>query len=876
MSLNTTFDGFTFNENLSPGNSDIYYQGYFYKGSTSSSLSKWNSVRLVESTGYYNINLGSADWLGQDGTALSEAKVVIVFWSGNIDRLSDCSLLSSWGALEVTLDGSSFYSQNAQIKSNILPDLNWSTNIPTHSYVDTSYYVTNSSDDIHSWEFDDVIMYHWYTRYNEVIFNVNIIDSTNYIWGDGEETLDLSGASNASHQWTAAGTYTMEIEVVDACLDSVSDSKTIDVYWHQPAPNIVRCDAAGNILSNTVFTPDTEVFFKYSGTDIDSTITSIEWTINDSGAYGNTDTYIVKSDSGAIVAHTEGEGTSWLNHMATPGAFTNPSTHNVAIVVNWFDGFENQSVTYNENFTQNRFDQAPQPNIICNEAVSNHVITPSTIISFDYTGSNPSNRITSIDWLINDSGIYGNTDTTDSVLYGNTVYHSNGEGASWYGNETTLGAFTNPGNHSIDLVIHWNDGWDNKITTYSETVIQDRFSGPNVSFFQEGNAEIGGSVLFNNVSTATDRVGLGLPDDKEYTWYWLDNSVQSVESDKPLSYVLSKIPSSVDCTVELCADWSDGWVTQTSCYSKSVVFDTTITVEPEDCYYSLSIIGTSSNGSVSAYDWLVQYGDTETGPWTTVWESPSNIDQQEKTLCFSKAGWYRIEGFVRGSGLALPTSDDEILFINEVCSESSSIYNVWNGTGPLDIGVDWIHSGLGIESLISKYKGTNGLEVSEVSSIKTILFSKTADLDVNDYDFLSFWINIKSWQKGKDIYIKLFSTNYSGGTFVKLSNFIGTVHFNEWERIMIPLSKFNLKHQEAEVGWPTYVNNLSLELTGDILIWLDNISLTMGTIVTVPVCAPDLKTSDEGGKHMRVGTGFSPQMTVTTKAINVFPKPINL
>ena len=60
MALNVTFGGFVYDKNKTISNSDIKYQGFFYDNGTASSSPKWNTVRIVESTGYYNINLGDA------------------------------------------------------------------------------------------------------------------------------------------------------------------------------------------------------------------------------------------------------------------------------------------------------------------------------------------------------------------------------------------------------------------------------------------------------------------------------------------------------------------------------------------------------------------------------------------------------------------------------------------------------------------------------------------------------------------------------------------------------------------------------------------------------------------------------------------------
>ena len=355
MALNISIAGFAYDKDSAISNLDIKYQSYFYKNNTASSDSKWNDVRTVENTGYYSVNLGDADWLGQEATALNGAKVLIVFWKGTPlgdDRNTTCSILEEWGVFELVLDGSTVYTQDAQTKYNIIPNLNWSTDIPSHPYVDTTYTINNTSDDEHSWDFNGIatsgsmVMYHWYQKYGQTINDVNKIDNTDIFWGDGNSSLNIPGAGGDSHWWASAGSYDIDIVIEDACDATVTGTDSFNMYWHEPVPNITMTPVDPE--------PNTQVFFEYSGLDIDDRITSIDWIIYDSGVYGNTDT-TTTSGRDDTVAHTDGEGTDWYGQSKTSGAFTNPGVHNVEIVVHWDDGFSDQTINYNKDFTQERF-----------------------------------------------------------------------------------------------------------------------------------------------------------------------------------------------------------------------------------------------------------------------------------------------------------------------------------------------------------------------------------------------------------------------------------------------------------------------------------------------------------------------------------------
>jgi hypothetical protein len=497
---------------------------------------------------------------------------------------------------------------------------------------------------------------------------------------------------------------------------------------------------------------------------------------------------------------------------------------------------------------------------------------PNELVYFEYSGTDIDDRITSIDWFIEDDGSYGTTNT--DVTYGrdDTVPHSGGQGTDWYGQSGNVGAFTNPGEHNVSIVIHWNDGFTDQTINYDKDFTQNLFSGPTISFSQSpAQVTLGSGVVFTNTSTNTGRVGLGLPDHEEYEWTWYDGTIEESESDKQYSYNFEKTTSSIDCSARLCAEWSDGWDTLITCISQDVVFATTVTITPEDCYYRIEVIGTSSDGSVSGYGWTVSSGTTETGPWTEIWQSPVDMDQQSKTICFTSVGWYKIEGFVYGSGDT--TSDYETWYIEETCpgTVGTSVYNIWNGTGVLDIGTDWVHSGVGTESEVAMYRGTNGLLLSSTQNNDIIYFNNSENVNINDYDFLSFWINIKSWPKGGEVTIKLHSTSNSDPTKnVKMSDYIIFEKMNEWQRVMIPVYKFQIPNDTSKVGWPTFINELTYTMRRSVNFWIDDIALTAGKLVTLGICTPELETY-----QVPDGTGGPPQY-VPCRELNPVPQPRDL
>jgi len=539
MALNVTIDGFVYKEDDSLSVADVAYQAYFYKANSGSSSSKWNNTRIVEATGYYNINLGDGDWLTQDGSASAGDVVIIVFWSPpTADRMDACTSLNQWSCFRIVLDGSSTYTTQVQVKSNYCPNLSWS--LSDTGLVNHNVTAINNSTDQHQWDFMGTTMYQrntWYTT----LMSINTVDNSDYDWGDGHSDDNLSGTTNGTHSWTASGDYDVELVIEDSCGCTVTGTDTIRIFNNPPVPDITMTPANPD--------PNEPVSFKYSGTDVDNTITSIAWVIEDTGIYGttNTSTSTARDDD---VPHTEGRGTDWCGESAQSGAFTNPGSHKVSIVISWWDGFNTQTMNYEEYFDQ---------------------------------------RV---------------------------------------------------------------------------------FTGPSISFDQvPAQAVLASGVKFVNTSTNTSRVGLGLPNCTQYDWTWTDGLITDGATDKPYGFEFERVPNSVDCSVKLCASWSDGWQTKYTCHEEAVVFKTTVTITEEDCYYKLNLIGTSDDGTISGYSWTVSSGITENGPWVEVWNSPTNMDQNPKTICFTSVGWYKIDGYIYGGGT---TTDNEIIYITEVCPATVS------------------------------------------------------------------------------------------------------------------------------------------------------------------------------------------------------------
>jgi len=545
MSVNITFTGDIYDYTATQfSGTEVRYQVYFVKINTGSSPSAWGSS-LNSILGQYNFNL--ADIVGTTGSVNDGDYVVVVFWVPNTVERNNLGL-TQWSMFEIVLGtgpgmiSSDVYTNNVQVKQNILPNLDWS--LSSTGFVNTDYTATNNSYDEHTWVFNSVTMRHERARYSQNIQLVNTVSGTQYDWDDGHKDVGLSGAANGTHQWSSADFYDVEIVIADECNATVTGTKQIQIFNHAPTCGI-KCNQA---VGQNITTPDTVVTFEFDGGDIDDKITSIDWHIHDSGSYGNTDTVVSGSNKTDVISHSNGLGTDWCGHSTTSGAFTNPGDHLVEATVNWYDGFSTQVLNCEETFTQQKF------------------------------------------------------------------------------------------------------------------------TGPAINFSQAPpQATVGSGIIFTNTSTDISRVGLGLPDCTEYDWRWTDNGVDVDYLDKPFSYELNVMPTSANCLVRLCADWSDGWDTNTTCTEEDVVFGTIVTITEVECYYNLNIVGTSSDGSVSGYSWGV-YRSTSfsiVGPYELMWSSPIGIEQNDKKVCFTEENYFKITGYVYGTGVT--TSDDEYLYIDEIC-----------------------------------------------------------------------------------------------------------------------------------------------------------------------------------------------------------------
>jgi hypothetical protein len=185
---------------------------------------------------------------------------------------------------------------------------------------------------------------------------------------------------------------------------------------------------------------------------------------------------------------------------------------------------------------------------------------------------------------------------------------------------------------------------------------------------------------------------------------------------------------------------------------------------------------------------------------------------------------------------------------------------LWNGTGFEDAGGDWNHSGHGVERMYAKYEGTNGLDATGFTQNKKIMFAESHEVNVDQYDLLSMYINLKEWQSGKDVIVY-----FEDGNSVNLSAYADTTKLNEWQRVLIPFTDLGLTA-------PIEISKLTLESGGNMGFYLDNVMVTVGAVTTKVIAIEKPRMSAEAQDTpitRATGVDYRPGMSA-------FPPPGNL
>jgi hypothetical protein len=162
--------------------------------------------------------------------------------------------------------------------------------------------------------------------------------------------------------------------------------------------------------------------------------------------------------------------------------------------------------------------------------------------------------------------------------------------------------------------------------------------------------------------------------------------------------------------------------------------------------------------------------------------------------------------------------------------------------------------------MYAKYEGTNGLDATGFTQNKVIRFTESSSINVDQFDLLSMYINLKEWEAAKDIQVF-----FDVGTRVNLSAYLDITKFNEWQRVLIPFNDLGLTA-------PRDVKTLTLGSGGNMGFYLDNVEVTVGAVTTKVVAIEKPRMSAEAQDTpitRATGVDYRPGMSA-------FPPPGNL
>jgi len=185
---------------------------------------------------------------------------------------------------------------------------------------------------------------------------------------------------------------------------------------------------------------------------------------------------------------------------------------------------------------------------------------------------------------------------------------------------------------------------------------------------------------------------------------------------------------------------------------------------------------------------------------------------------------------------------------------------IWNGTGTHDSDGDWNRTGHGFEAEYAKYEGTYGLDATSFTNNEKIYFRDTNDNNVDEYDFLSMYINLKEWPSAGEATI-----SFEDGNSVLLSNYLKSLNLDSWQRILVPLADFGLTA-------PINLSVLTITSLASIGFYLDNVEFAVGVtdVVAIDTGKPDMEADNTNKPSMKAsGVDFRPAMRAFTPPTNL-------
>jgi hypothetical protein len=379
MALFKQFSGEIFDKDGVP-KTNVRFKGYHKP------TNKWSTWYDSGTESQYNINLGDAAWLTQDGTSLSGDIILIVLETTEVNPIDRQFVM-----FETSVTSVGTQVQDVQLKEIQPPNVTglWYLSSPTDGIttyndpivagrkinigrINEVITATSNFNNNFTWTFAGALMLHYETYQTQTIFADRLaIVTINYDWLDN---LADDWAALNLHTYTAiSNTTNPKYNEVRVKATNKKGLSTIDTLWLQlrynaPVPNFDWTPNRPSIQDTFVVTNQ--------AVDINSRIANIVYKLDGSVLFNNYD-----------------KAYSWMQMLGS----TYQSTHTINTDILWNDGFTDNTIIYSETITMTNL--APTFTIlneVVGEVASNHNrFTLQDLLDPD----GPSNQI-AVKWTI--------------------------------------------------------------------------------------------------------------------------------------------------------------------------------------------------------------------------------------------------------------------------------------------------------------------------------------------------------------------------------------------------------------------------------------------------------------------------------------------
>lgn len=320
MSLFKQYSGNVYNENTQLI-SNFRFRGYHRQ------QNKWSDWYPSNGLTQYNINLGDAAFLSQDGAVIINDTILII-----VETTEANPLERRFAMIETSVTSIDVRIIDVQLRPITPPivENRWKLTSPTdgdgkvtinsismhRGRINENITASNTFTDEKSWSFNGNIMFQVITRYNQQIFSDRVgISKVEYDWKNDGVYVDNNIHVFNTPSVVAPGYYTVKAKATNHKHMDAVGILYIRIMFNAPVPNITWTPT--NPLAGQPIT------FTNTTVDIDSTVTNIDYYFDNDMLTSNDD-----------ISH------SWVQPL---GSIFKPQ-RTVKTVTTWNDGFDNHII----------------------------------------------------------------------------------------------------------------------------------------------------------------------------------------------------------------------------------------------------------------------------------------------------------------------------------------------------------------------------------------------------------------------------------------------------------------------------------------------------------------------------------------------------